>query len=56
MTTRDWQAAVAGGPSWEGKQIIIPTFRAWMRIRVECNYSNRGVHRIRVRVKVRVRV
>ncbi len=25
MTTRDWQAAVAGGPPWEGKEIIIST-------------------------------
>ncbi len=34
MITRDWQAAVAGGPSWEGKQIIIPTAMVRATVRV----------------------
>ncbi len=41
MTTRDWQAAVAGGPPWEGKQIIIPTVFLYIALYVftpiECN-------------------
>ncbi len=53
MATRDWQAAVAGGPSWECKQIIIPTVR--VRVRVGDEIRATAIVIVTVRVKVRMR-